>query len=182
MKLSSTLLALAGTITSSLAQNASTPGYVTNFSTLPGNTTFSFGEHYAVLNLDLINGIVGGVNETCQGQKFIKSVATWISAVHALPSPPLTIFTRIYFSNTLRPEIGPQTPFAPDAAGLGNATFDSPQGQLFPAFKPAASDVILQKTRYYAGAGNGLEEILSSQLIDTVVLVSSLSNKYNKRS
>lgn len=29
---------------------------------------------------------------------------------------------------------------------------------------------MLQKTRYYAGAGNGLEEILSSQQIDTVIL------------
>lgn len=30
--------------------------------------------------------------------------------------------------------------------------------------------MVLQKTRYYAGAGNGLEEILRAQRIDTVVL------------
>lgn len=171
MKLSSTILALAGAITT-VAQSSTTPGYVTNFTTLPGNSTFSFGQHFAVLNLDLINGIVGGVNTTTAGQKFIKSVSTWISAVHAQSPPPLSIFTRIFFSNALRPEIGPNTPFAAAAAGLGNATIDSPQGMLFPAFVPAPDDVVLQKVRYYAGAGNELEEILSSQEIDTVILVS----------
>jgi len=93
--------------------------------------------------------------------------------VHAQTPPPLSLFTRIYFSNTLRPEIGPQTPFAPDAARLGNATFDSSVGELYPAFVPSANDVVLQKARYYAGAGNALEEILSSQLIDTVILSGS---------
>jgi len=174
MKFSSILnLALATVITSTAAQSTNattTPGYVTNFSTLPNNSTFSFGKNYAVLNLDLINGIVGNINTTTEGKQFINSVSTWISAVHAQSPPPLSIFTRIYFSNAKRPEIGPKTPFSVDAASLGNATIDSPQGQLYPAFVPSADDVVLQKARYYAGAGNALEEILSSQLIDTVIL------------
>lgn len=33
-----------------------------------------------------------------------------------------------------------------------------------------AGDVVLQKTRYYAGTGNALEEILRAQGIDTVIL------------
>lgn len=154
--------------------SAAAPGYFTDYTTLPGNTTFSFGTHYAVLNLDLINGIVGSINTTTAGEKFINSVTTWISAVHAQNPPPLSIFTRIYFNNVKKPEIGPQTPFGAVAAGLGNATIDSPQGMLYPAFKPKADyDVVMAKTRYYAGAGNELEEILRSQLIDTVILVST---------
>lgn len=42
---------------------------------------------------------------------------------------------------------------------------------LYPAFQPIPDyDVVLSKTRYYAGTGNELELILSSQHIDTVVL------------
>lgn len=168
------LAAAASTSTSSASSSASTttPGYFTNFSTLAGNNTFSFGNHYAVLNLDLINGIVGSVNNTAAGAAFINSTATWIAAVHAQHPPPLTFFTRIYFSNAYKPEIGPTTPFAAAVAALGNATADSPQSQLYPAFVPAGGDVVLQKARYYGGAGNALEEILASQLIDTVILVS----------
>ncbi|PWY74357.1 hypothetical protein BO70DRAFT_364334 [Aspergillus heteromorphus CBS 117.55] len=92
-------------------------------------------------------------------------------SVHKQSPPPLSIFTRIYFSNVLRPEIGPDTPFGQAVATLGNLTASSPGAQLYPAFKPLDNwDVVLQKARYYAGAGNPLEEILSSQKIDTVVL------------
>jgi len=150
--------------------STTTPGYFTDFTTLPGNNTFSFGQNYAVLNLDLITDIVGGLNSTTQGQKFIKCVSTWISAVHAQSPPPLTIFTRIFFSNSARPEIGPGSPFAAAAAALGNVTSSSPQSELFPAFVPTGNDVVLQKVRYYAGEGNPLEDILSSQEIDTVIL------------
>jgi isochorismate hydrolase len=57
-------------------------------------------------------------------------------------------------------------------AALGNITEISPSTQLYSAFTPLAGiDVVLQKTRYYAGSGNSLEEILSSQGIDTVIMV-----------
>lgn len=160
------------TTTSTSSQSTSTPGYFTDFSTLPGNNTFSFGRHYAVLNLDLIVGLVSGIADTPSGQTFINCTAKWISAVHSQSPPPLSIFTRIYFSNAYRPEIGPATPFGAAVAALGNATSTSPQSQLYPAFVPSGGDVVLQKSRYYAGAGNGLEEILASQQIDTVILVS----------
>ncbi|TKA63400.1 hypothetical protein B0A49_08586, partial [Cryomyces minteri] len=82
---------------------------------------------------------------------------------------PLSIFTRIYFTNPKKPEVGPASPFAQVAAALGDAT--DPKTELYPAFKVKPNyDVMLQKSRYYAGAGNGLEEILRAQQIDTVIL------------
>lgn len=134
------------------------------------NASFSFGQHYAVLNLDLINALVGGVNETAAGKAFISNTAKWIDAVHAQSPPPLSIFTRIYFSNSHKPEVGPQAPFAQVGGTLGTAA--SPLTKLYPAFTvdKEAGDVVLQKTRYYAGAGNALEQILSTQKIDTVIL------------
>jgi len=169
MKLSSIILSLSSAILA-LAENATTPGFMPGFSTVPANSTFSFGTNYAVLHLDLINAIVGGINTTTEGQQFIDNVATWISAVHTQTPPPLTFFTRIYFSTSQRPEIGPNTPFATPAAGLGNITITSPEGMLYPAFVPTDDDVILQKVRYWAGAGNQLIEVLTSQEIDTVIL------------
>ncbi|KAF4554983.1 Hypothetical protein D9617_3g020520 [Elsinoe fawcettii] len=137
-------------------------------STVSANETLSFGSNYAVLNLDLINGIVGSVTNTSQGDAWIANTARWIDAVHAAPSPPLTIFTRIFFSTPQKPEIGPKAPFAQVGGGFG--TSDDPLTEIFPAFKVEENDAVLTKIRYYAGAGNALEEILSSQGIDTVVL------------
>ncbi|KAF2220436.1 Isochorismatase-like protein, partial [Elsinoe ampelina] len=132
------------------------------------NETLSFGKNYAVLNLDLINGIVGSVVNTTQGDAWIRNTARWIDAVHATASPPLTIFTRIFFSTPQKPEIGPNAPFAQVGGALG--TSDDPLTEIFPAFTVEENDAVLTKIRYYAGAGNALEEILSSQGIDTVVL------------
>ncbi|PSK35894.1 hypothetical protein B9Z65_5709 [Elsinoe australis] len=137
-------------------------------STVPSNETLSFGSNYAVLNLDLINGIVGSVVNTSQGDAFISNTARWIDAVHALNPPPLSIFTRIFFSTPQKPEIGPKAPFAQVGGALG--TSDDPLTQIYPAFTVEENDAVLAKIRYYAGAGNALEEILSSQGIDTVVL------------
>ena len=158
-----------------LAQST-TPGYDTGNipSTIPANESDSlnFGTHYAILNLDLITGLVAQVNSSASGSTFISSVSRWIDAVHALQSRPLTIFTRIYFSNALKPEVGPNAPFAKTVAGLGNATAATLITEVYPAFHvdEDGGDIVLQKTRYYAGAGNGLEEILSTQGIDTVIM------------
>ena len=167
------LAALTGIYTV-LAQESGEPGYTCHpkciTPTIPTTKSFNFGRHYAVLNLDLINGIVGGVNSTAAGQQFIANTAKWIDAVHAQDPAPLSIFTRIYFSNSHLPEIGPQSPFGAVASSLG--TKSNPLTHLYPAFNVdrTVGDVVLQKTRYYAGAGNALEEILSTQGIDTVIL------------
>jgi Isochorismatase family len=152
-----------------------TPGYPSDVPSTVSNTSLSFGSHYAVLNLDLINGLVGSMNSTAAGRAFIKNTATWINTVHQQTPPPISIFTRIYFSGPKRPEVGPTSPFQKTSAGLGNVTESSPIGQIYPAFKPLQGwDVELPKTGYYAGTGNSLEQILSAQKIDTVILVRSV--------
>lgn len=160
------------------AQNTSTtPGYngcpTYIPSTVPSNTTLDFGSHYAVLNLDLINGIVGTLPSTPEGKQWIHNVARWIDTVHQQTPPPLSIFSRIYFSNARKPELGTAAspvPFAKVGGALGTAS--DPLTQIYPAFHvdPAAGDVVVVKTRYYAGFGNELEEILRAQKIDTVIL------------
>lgn len=150
-------------------------GYFTDFSSISKHN-FDFGRHYAVLNLDLTSGLVGSMNKTTQGQKFIKSTATWINAVHAQDPAPLSIFTRVYISNPKAPEVKPGSSFAKIISSLGDTTESSPSTQVYAEFKvKEGHDVVLQKARYYGGFGNELEAILSSQSIDTVILVGSAS-------
>ena len=157
-----------------IAQNASSPGYNGYpdpiASTIAVNESISFGQHYAVLNLDLINGLVAPLASSPAGSTFVKNTAAWIDAVHAQSPPPLSIFTRIYFSNARKPEVKPGSGFATVSAPL--TTANATATQVYPAFHvdEAAGDVVLQKTRYYAGTGNALEEILRAQGIDTVIL------------
>ena len=174
LKMRFSLLSLLLSVSLTNAQSSGSPGYDCHPtcipSTVPANETISFGRHYAVLNLDLINALVSPLANLSSGSAFIANTARWIDAVHAQNPPPLSIFTRIYFTNSHKPEIGPKSPFAQVGGALGTAA--SPDTKLYSAFHvdDAAGDVVLQKTRYYAGAGNSLEEILNAQLIDTVIL------------
>ncbi|QDS76959.1 hypothetical protein FKW77_005332 [Venturia effusa] len=153
----------------SVVAQSSAPGYFTNFSSIPNNDTFSFGQHYAVLNLDLINGLVGSISSTPEGSAWINNTATWINAVHAQKPPPLSIFTRIYSINSRNVDIAGG--FTQTFAGLRPGTMNETATDLYPAFTPLRDyDVVLQKIRYYAGTANELELILSSQKIDTVVI------------
>jgi len=154
-------------------KNASAPGYDNYPTPIPStvtNSSLSFGCHYAVLNLDLITGLVSPYASEPAGQAFIKNMARWIDTVHALDQPPLTIFTRIYFANANKPEVKPGSGFQKITAAL--TTEDQAATKVYPAFNvsESAGDVTLQKTRYYAGTGNTLEQILRDQSIDTVVL------------
>ncbi|KAI7679708.1 hypothetical protein KC353_g22207, partial [Hortaea werneckii] len=101
---------------------------------------------------------------------WINATSCWIDAVHAQQPPPLSIWTRIYFTNPSQPELGPSTPFRQIGGALG-ASNDS-NTFIYPAFDvdEGAGDAVLAKTRYYAGFGNSLEEILRAQQIDTVIL------------
>ncbi|KAL2788529.1 Isochorismatase-like protein [Aspergillus keveii] len=135
----------------------------------------SFGQNYAVLNLDLINGVVAPLANTTEGKKWINSTATWIDAVHAQSPPPLSIYTRIYYSSVATPELSPSIPFYQVAAAFGNLTEESPVSEIYPAFAPSSSgddsrDVVLRKSRYYAGDGNSLEEILRTRWVEKVIL------------
>ena len=153
-------------------QSTGALGYASNVPSTVTNASFSFGQHYAVLNLDLIEGLVSGINTTTAGQAFINNTKMWIDAVHQQTPAPISLWTRIYFSNSQQPEIGPNSPFRKVAGSLpNNGTESSPATQIYHAFSPLPNyDVILRKSRYYAGDGNSLEEILSSQGIDTVIL------------
>ncbi|KAI9035566.1 uncharacterized protein KD926_003226 [Aspergillus affinis] len=93
-----------------------------------------------------------------------------MNSVHKQDPPPLTIFTRIYFSTSQFPEVSPDTPFASVAKGLGNLRESSEESQIYHAFKTEDDNTVAPKTRYYAEAGNSIEEILNSQKIDTVIL------------
>ncbi|KAK1148071.1 hypothetical protein N8T08_010706 [Aspergillus melleus] len=152
------------------AQPGTKPVYLSNQALAVENSPPDFGNHFAVLNLDLIDAIVANVNTTDEGKKWINNTAKWIDVVHKQTPQLLNIFTRIYFSTSQRPEVGPDTPFASVAKGLGNLTESSPKSHIYKAFKTQDDDAVVPKTRYYAGAGNSIEEILNSQKIDTVIL------------
>ncbi|KAL4866606.1 hypothetical protein BDV12DRAFT_131369 [Aspergillus spectabilis] len=148
-----------------------TPGYsVCTPSTVTNYPTLSFGQNYAVLNLDLSNALVASVSETEVDQKWINSTATWINAVHHQSPPPLSIYTRIYYSTSKAPEVNPVIPFYQVVAALGNVTESDAISRVYDVFAPLESDVVLRKSRYYAGDGNSLDEILRTQNIDTMIL------------
>jgi nicotinamidase-related amidase len=130
----------------------------------------SFGKNYAVLNLDLINAIVTPIAATPEGRTFIKNTAKWIDAVHDVEPAPLSIFTRIYFSNELKPELKANSGFAELVEGI--TTEDDNSTAIYPGFevKQDIGDIVLRKTRYYAGDGNALEEVLRAQKIKTVII------------
>ncbi|KAH8432898.1 uncharacterized protein LDX57_010529 [Aspergillus melleus] len=151
-------------------QPGTKPVYLSNQALAIENSPPDFGNHFAVLNLDLIDAIVANVNTTDEGKKWINNTARWIDAVHKQNPALLNVFTRIYFSTSQRPEVGPDTPFASVVEGLGNLTESSAKSHIYTAFKTEDDDVVVPKTRYYAGAGNSIEEILNSQKIETVIL------------
>ncbi|KAL6232095.1 hypothetical protein BDW75DRAFT_233080 [Aspergillus navahoensis] len=154
-----------------LVKCAIVPGYSNDVPSTVINSSISFGDHYAVLNLDLINALVSTVNETDVGQQWINSTAIWINTVHQQSPPPLSIYTRIYYTAEMRPEVSSDTPFLQVISSLGNATESDVATQVYPAFTPLEGwDAVLRKSRYYASDGNSLEEILRSQHIDTVVM------------
>lgn len=63
------------------------PGYSPHTPSTITKSSFDFGQNFAVLNLDLINGLVAGVNGTKEGKKWVQCTGDWIDAYSA-PSPP----------------------------------------------------------------------------------------------
>ncbi|KAI1267973.1 cysteine hydrolase family protein [Xylariaceae sp. FL1019] len=152
-------------------------GYVPVDSTIPEGTAFDFGSNYAVINFDLINGIVAGVENTAEGQTWINSTARWIDAVHAKTESPLQIFTSLYFQNG-HPETPDNSPFGLLIGALINNTATSDASQIYSAFtvdtegyaNGTSRDVLIQKTRFDASYASQLLQILAAQNIDTVVI------------
>lgn len=140
------------------------------------SSNLTFGKYYAVLNLDLETGAVATVANTTPGQSFIANTASWIDAVNKQNPPPVSIFSAVAYVNNHRPELGLQSgvkiPFASvDVAQI----FGTLNGTLTGIYKnftvnATSGDVTLAKARFYAGAGNQMEEILRAQRIDTVII------------
>jgi hypothetical protein len=135
-----------------------------------------FGQHYAVLNLDWMSLLIDGIKNTTVGQEFITNCSRWNDAVHQKDPRPLTIFTSLFFSNPAQPELAKDSPFPRVLQGYGLFEKGSPGVQIDSNFTVDEKDVILQKTRWYAGAGNSLEQILRAQNIDTVIIVCKKSS------
>lgn len=130
----------------------------------------TFGRHYAILNLDLMTILIDAVKDTTEGQAFVSNCCRWNNAVHEKHPRPLTIFTRLFFDHG-QPELARGAPFTELVGGFGHFATGSAGAQVASHFTVDEKDVVLQKTRWYAGAGNSLEQILRAQNIDTVIIV-----------
>ena len=140
----------------------------------PAESPVLLGRRYAILNLDLMSILIDAVKDTDEGQTFISSCVRWNDAVHRKDPRPLTIFTSLFFSTPSQPELAhnDDTPFTKLVRSFDTFQVGSPGVQIDPRFVVDEKDIVLQKTRWYAGAGNALEQILRAQNIDSVVIVS----------
>ncbi|RDW77889.1 isochorismatase hydrolase-3 [Coleophoma crateriformis] len=132
-----------------------------------------FGRRYAVLNLDLMSVLIDGIKESPIGQRFTSNCTRWDDAVHKKDYRPLTIFTTLYFSNTAQLKLTKSGPFTKLLEPFGTLEKSSPGVQIASNFSVDEKDIVIQKTRWYAGPGNSLEQILRAQNIDTVILSGS---------
>lgn len=132
----------------------------------------TFGKGYAILNLDFMNILFDIAKTAPEGQRFVSNCTRWIDAVHKRDDRPLNIFTTLYFSNPSQAELPDGAPFTKLVNGF--ATFDEHSliVKVPSYFNIDDKDIVLQKIRWYGGAGNVLEDILKNNNIDTVVIVS----------
>lgn len=142
----------------------------------------TFGKRFAILNLDLMAIMLDSNKKTDEGKLLISNCVRWNEAVHQHHPRPLTIFTTLSFSDYSQPELARPSPFANLIDGFGDFLKGSPAVQIDKSLKLDEKDIVLHKTRWwYAGAGNGLEQILKTQNISTIVIVSCLKSVYWSR-
>ncbi|EQB50382.1 hypothetical protein CGLO_10187 [Colletotrichum gloeosporioides Cg-14] len=130
----------------------------------------SFGKRFAILNLDLMAMMFDNINKTDEGKLFISNCVRWNEAVHQHHPRPLTIFTTLCFTSASQPELARPSSFANLVDGFGDFVKGSPEVQIDKSLKLDEKDIVHLKTRWYAGAGNGLEQILKAQAINKVVI------------
>lgn len=68
----------------------------------------------------------------------------------------------------------PNAPFTELIQEFGTLAESSPVAQIDSSLQTDDKDIVLQKTRWYAGAGNSLEQLLRARGVDTVIIVSNL--------
>ncbi|KAL6905146.1 Isochorismatase-like protein [Trichoderma evansii] len=130
----------------------------------------TFGKKYAILNLDFMNILFDIAKTAPEGQQFASNCTRWVDAVHKQDNRPLNIFTTLYFTSPSQAELPDAAPFTKLVNGF--ATFDEHSSivKVPSYFNIDEKDIVLQKIRWYGGAGNALEDILKNNNIDTVVI------------
>lgn len=48
----------------------------------PADRALNFGQHYAVLNLDLMSCLINAIKDTAAGEAFVSNFSRWNDAVH----------------------------------------------------------------------------------------------------
>lgn len=136
-------------------------------------TPLDFGQHYAVLSLDWMSILIDTIENTPEGQAFIANCSRWNDAVHEKDPRPVIIFTSLFLSDPSQPELHQhkRAPFTRLVRNYHTFAKNTPEVKIDPRFLVDERDIVIQKTRWYAGAGNALEQILKSQNIDTVIIV-----------
>jgi nicotinamidase-related amidase len=130
----------------------------------------TFGQHYAILNLDWMSVLINAIEETAEGKATIASLSRWNDAVHQKANRPLTIFTTLAFSRG-QPEVEADKPFSRLIASFGSFEDVSRNTAIDERFKI--------ETRWSATTGSNLEQILKAQGIDTVVIVCEMSSTWD---
>ncbi|KAI0101087.1 Isochorismatase hydrolase [Daldinia grandis] len=129
----------------------------------------NFGMNYVVLNLDLMTVLIYAVENTTEGRAFIHSCERCNYTVHKKDPRPPVIFTTLFF-NPGEPELVQGAPFGKLIRDFGSFAAGYPAVQIASNFEVASKDIILQKTRWHAGPGNSLEQILKARNIDTIIM------------
>ncbi len=142
--------------------------------------TRSSGRRCAVLNLDFMHQLIDLVKDAPAGQRFISNCIRWNDAIHNLNPRPLIIFTALSFTTAAQPELADGSPFSNLIQAFGGFEKSLPGAQIDSRFTIDEKDIALDKTRWFAGSGNSLVQILRAQNIDTVILVKSTWAGYPK--
>lgn len=132
----------------------------------------SFGKRYAVLNLDFMNILFDIAKSAPEGQKFVANCSRWVDALHKQDPRPLTIYTTLYFTSPSQAELPGEAPFTKLVNGFASFDEHNPAVKVPSYLHIDDKDIVLQKTRWYGGAGNAMEKILKENNIDTVIIVS----------
>ncbi|KAL4747906.1 hypothetical protein BDW72DRAFT_206052 [Aspergillus terricola var. indicus] len=115
----------------------------------------TFDAPYAILNLDWMTTLIAAIEDTPQGQTFISTASIGMTHLSFNPN---------------QPEVQLSSPFAKLIAPYGEFTTDSHDAQIDKRLQVDKFDIVLQKTRWSAMAGNPLEQILRAKGIRSVVV------------